>query len=97
MLLGTWANMMLYMLEITQVCLGRRSGKRTRLTYFQQIVNCFKHYPNDPTILKCTIWLLLAVDTASSIASCSTVYMVSRYCRMRMISNTSVVHDNVLG
>jgi hypothetical protein len=75
MLLGTWINMMLYMLEIVQV--SRLSG----IMFYDadrssQAIRIYRNYPNDPIGLKLAVAGAFVVDTVCTMAACATVYMV---------------------
>jgi hypothetical protein len=74
MMIGTWVNAMLYMLEIVQVSLY--AILIAALLTALQISRLYTNYPNDRPALRVMVGASFIIDTICTIAACATVYIV---------------------
>lgn len=74
MMIGTWVNAMLYMLEIVQVSLD--ADFITPLLTMLKISRLYTNYPNDRPALRVMIGASFLIDTVCTVAACATVYIV---------------------
>jgi hypothetical protein len=77
LLIATWINSMLWVLEIVQVRAQAMHRALSGLTR-AQLYRVRKAYPDDPIMIRVMMLACFIFDTACTIAACATVYLVSR-------------------
>ena len=79
LLVGTWVNSMLYMLQIIQVGITMQSSRGAYIFFFSfslQTIKYFKTFPKDRLAIKIAVAVTMIIDTLGSTNNCVCVYLV---------------------